>query len=84
MHQGRPVVATTAVGAVAGGLVRDGVNGIVVAPGDPQGLAGAISRLVLDPSLAESLGARGREAVAAFNYDAMAAAFARAIEVALA
>ena len=27
MHQGRPVIATTAVGAVAGGLVRDGETG---------------------------------------------------------
>ena len=36
MHQGTPVIATDAVGAVAGGLVRDGRNGLVVrAPGMP-------------------------------------------------
>src|SRR5205823_12072283 len=29
-NQGVPVIATDAVGAVAGGLVRDGVNGLVV------------------------------------------------------
>ena len=30
MHQGTPVIATDAVGAAAGGLVRDGRNGLVV------------------------------------------------------
>ncbi|HET8978747.1 MAG TPA: glycosyltransferase, partial [Solirubrobacteraceae bacterium] len=29
MHQARPVIATTAVGAAAGGLVRDGATGLV-------------------------------------------------------
>ena len=30
MHQGRPMIASAAVGAVAGGLVHDGQNGLVV------------------------------------------------------
>src|SRR6185437_1751903 len=34
-EQARPMIATTAVGAVAGGLVRDGETGLVIAPGDP-------------------------------------------------
>jgi glycosyltransferase involved in cell wall biosynthesis len=39
MHQGRPVIATDAVGAAAGGLVRDGETGLVVPSGDmrPRG-----------------------------------------------
>jgi glycosyltransferase involved in cell wall biosynthesis len=84
MHQGRPVVATTAVGAAAGGLVLDGETGVVIPPRDPVALAGAISRLLDDEGLRERLGAAAREAAAPYTYDAMAAGFDRALEVALA
>ncbi len=79
MHQGRPVVASAAVGAVAGGLVRDGRNGLVVPPGDPFALAAAIERLLGDESLRARLGDGAREDVAAYTFDAMVAAFASAI-----
>jgi glycosyltransferase involved in cell wall biosynthesis len=84
MHQGRPVIATTAVGAVAGGLVRQGVNGLVVAPGDPAGLARAIDRLIADAPLRGRLGAAARQWVAGYTYDAMADAFGRALAIAIA
>src|SRR5579884_1406805 len=80
MHQGRPVIATSAVGAAAGGLVRDGETGVVVAPRDGSALAAAIVRLLGDGELRRRLGAAGHRAVASFNYDAMAAAFDRAID----
>jgi glycosyltransferase involved in cell wall biosynthesis len=83
LHQGRPVVATTSVGAVAGGLVRDQETGLVVAPGDAGALAGALDRLLEDPALADRLGEAGRVAVAGHTYEAMAAAFGRALELAL-
>jgi glycosyltransferase involved in cell wall biosynthesis len=83
MHQGRPMIASDAVGAVAGGLVRDGVNGLVVPAGDRDALAAAISRLRVDPSLRAQLGAAARDAVAPYTYDAMADAFGRALEAAL-
>jgi glycosyltransferase involved in cell wall biosynthesis len=79
MHQGRPVIATAAVGAVAGGLVIDGETGVVVAPGDARALAGAIERLLADEPLRSRLGMRAREAVSAYTYDAMVEAFDRAI-----
>ncbi len=82
MHQGRPVIATTAVGAVAGGLVVDGRTGLVVPPGDADALAGAISRLVDDRALRTQLGAAAREAVQPYTYEAMADAFDRAFETA--
>ncbi len=82
MHQGRPVVVTTAVGAAAGGLVRDGETGLVVAPGDPAALATAIDRLLADVSLRDRLGASARKAAATYTYEAMAAAFGRALDVA--
>jgi len=82
MHQGRPVVASTAVGAVAGGLVRDGETGLVVPAGDPVSLRLAIDRLLSDVALRARLGAGARAAVAAYNYDAAVAGFDRALAVA--
>jgi glycosyltransferase involved in cell wall biosynthesis len=79
LHQGTPVVATTAVGAVAGGLVRDGETGLVVPPGDAHALAGAIARLLADPALRTRLGASGRAALAGHTYAAMADAFGVAL-----
>ena len=62
--RGRPVVAT-AVGAV-GELVRDGVNGLLVAPGKSEQLADAMAKL-LSRSAAElfAMGLRGRAEVEA-------------------
>lgn len=83
MHQGSSVIATTAVGAVAGGLVRDGQTGLVVAPRDAGALAGAIDRLLADEPLRERLGTAARTAARAYTYDAMAAGFARALATAI-
>ena len=82
MEQGRPMIATTAVGAVAGGLVRGGETGIVVAPGDPIALARAINLVVGDRALRERLGAAARQAVQPYTYDAMADAVDRALAAA--
>ena len=83
MHQGRPMIATTAVGAVAGGLVRDGENGVVIRPGDPAVLAEAIDMLLADGPLRERLGVAAQAAVAPYTYEAMAAAFSRALATAI-
>jgi glycosyltransferase involved in cell wall biosynthesis len=80
MHQGRPVIATSAVGAAAGGLVRDMDTGLVVDPGDPAALATAIDRLLADEPLRRRLGDAARNAVKAYNYDAMSDAFEAAID----
>jgi glycosyltransferase involved in cell wall biosynthesis len=83
MHQGRPVIATSAVGAVAGGLVRDGETGRVVVPGDPEALGRAIADLLADEPVRARLGAAARTAVAAFSYDAAIGAFDRALAIAM-
>ncbi|HEX4689616.1 MAG TPA: glycosyltransferase family 4 protein [Solirubrobacteraceae bacterium] len=80
--QGVPVIATTAVGAAAGGLVRHEQTGLVVAPGDVAGLAAALRRLHDDPALRTRLGAAARDAVRAFSHDAWAAGMARALAAA--
>jgi glycosyltransferase involved in cell wall biosynthesis len=57
----RPIIATNTRGCTA--IVRDGENGLLVPPKDPQALAQAISTLVSDPALRARMGARGREIV---------------------
>jgi glycosyltransferase involved in cell wall biosynthesis len=72
MNQGIPVIATDAVGAAAGGLVRHERTGLVVPAGDADALAGAIRRLHDDPQLRARLGAAGREAVGEYTFEAWA------------
>jgi len=79
MNQHLPIIATDAVGAAAGGLVRDGRNGLVVAAGDPDPLAGALRRLHDDPALREQLGANAAQDVAPYTHAAWADAFAAAL-----
>ena len=81
--QGVPVIATTAVGAVAGGLVRHEETGLVVPAGDAAALAAALRRLHGDPDLRARLGASGRAAVArGYSHADWAAGMARALEAA--
>ena len=81
--QGVPVIATTAVGAAAGGLVRHEQTGLVVPAGDADALAAALRRLHDDPELRARLGAAGRAAVAAGHSHAdWAAGMSRALAAA--
>jgi glycosyltransferase involved in cell wall biosynthesis len=58
MAAGRPIVAS-ATGATPE-LIRDGIEGLVVPPGDTTALVGAIRRLLTDRNLAQRLGASAR------------------------
>jgi glycosyltransferase involved in cell wall biosynthesis len=78
MNQGLAVIASDSVGAAAGGLVRDGVNGLVVPAADELALATAIGRLARDAELRRRLGAAGAQDVVAFNYGAWAEGFSQA------
>jgi len=59
MATGLPVVASS-VGGVPE-VVRDGVDGVLVRPGDREGLAAALGRLDTDPALRRQMGASARE-----------------------
>lgn len=83
MHAGLPVIVSDAVGAAAGGLVRDGQNGYVVPERDIARLAEAIGHLALDRELADRLGAQAREDARAFDYRRMGDAFEAAVEHAI-
>ena len=65
MAAGLPVVASDIAGYRE--VVRDGVEGLLVAPKDPGALAAAAGRILDDPSLASRLGAAGR--ARALTYD---------------
>jgi glycosyltransferase involved in cell wall biosynthesis len=82
MLQGTPVVASDAVGAAAGGLVRDGRNGFVVAAGDADGLATRLRALDGDSELRARLGSTAREDAAAYTPAAWAAGMGRALAAA--
>jgi glycosyltransferase involved in cell wall biosynthesis len=79
MNRGLAVIVSDAVGAAAGGLVRNGENGLVVPAGDSAALAKAMRRLAADVPLRVHLGKNGANDVRAFNYDAWAEGFSRAL-----
>lgn len=58
---GVPIVASQAGGIPE--AVRDGVNGLLVPPGDVEALENAISSLLADPETARRMGQQGRELI---------------------
>jgi glycosyltransferase involved in cell wall biosynthesis len=79
MNQRVAIIASDAVGAAAGGLVRDGRNGLIVPANDAGTLARALARLAVDRELCVRLGSAGARDVGAFDHDAWAAGFSRAL-----
>jgi glycosyltransferase involved in cell wall biosynthesis len=67
MCAGLPVVTTDAVGAAAD-LVRDGVNGAVIAAGDVGALAAALAPMLADADLRRRMGAASADIVSRWSY----------------
>jgi len=80
MHAGTPVIASSAVGAAAGGLVVHGATGLITRAGDDRELASAIDMLLGDAELRDRLSRLGREQVRGYSYEAAADAFGQALE----
>jgi glycosyltransferase involved in cell wall biosynthesis len=83
-NQGVPMVASDAVGAAAGGLVRHLETGLVVPERDAAALGEALDRIVRDEGLRNRLGENARREVAHWTQAAMAAGFLEAVRFALA
>ena len=66
MSCGLPVVTTDVSGIPE--LIRNGVNGLLIPPDDPEALAGALQRLFRDPLFAESLGSEAAKTISE-NFD---------------
>jgi glycosyltransferase involved in cell wall biosynthesis len=70
MAAGVPVVATRVGGTPE--VIRDGEQGLLVAPGDPQAIADAILTVLGDPALSARLAANGRRRVREeFSFEAV-------------
>ena len=67
------------MGAAAGGLVRDGVTGMVVRAGDSADLARAMRVLAEDAELRERYAQAGVRAVLEYSHDAWARGFSEAL-----
>jgi glycosyltransferase involved in cell wall biosynthesis len=79
MHQGTPVIASAAVGAVPGALVLHGVTGLVVRQGDAAELATAIGQVLDDRPLRERLSTSALAVIEGYSYEAAADAFGEAL-----
>jgi glycosyltransferase involved in cell wall biosynthesis len=79
MHAGRPVVVSDAVGAAAGGLVRQGENGLIVPEKQPRALRDALETMLRDQERARRMGEQARRDAGHFTHDRMAAAFEQAV-----
>ncbi len=79
MAAGAAVVATTAVGAAAGGLVIDGETGLVVPERSVEALTEALDRLLADDVYRLSLAWAGTQHVRAWNFSAAADVFEEAL-----
>ncbi|MGI9405119.1 MAG: glycosyltransferase family 4 protein [Hyphomicrobiaceae bacterium] len=66
MAVGRPIVASN-IGQV-GELIEDGCNGILTKPGDPESLAAALRNLLVDKTLASTLGANAAVSAQQFTW----------------
>jgi phosphatidylinositol alpha-mannosyltransferase len=81
MAAGVPVVASDIPGFDE--VVSDGVDGILVPPGEPSALAAAVGRVLEDRDLAEQLGAAGREKAASYSWTRVADRIVAIYEAAL-
>jgi glycosyltransferase involved in cell wall biosynthesis len=82
MYQSKPVIASSAVGAVPGMLVTHGGSGLVVRSGSDGELTEAIARLLEDEPLRDRLGRQARALVEPYTYEAAADAFGEALHAA--
>jgi len=72
---GKPVIGIREGGVMD--AIQDGVTGLLVDPGDPRALAGAIIRMLKDSEFAVRLGQAGRETALSAGWDEKSKRFSR-------
>jgi len=68
MNAGKPVIVSNEVGCQKD-LVENGVNGYVVQPGDSDGLANALKRVLAEPATNRKMGMKSLEKVQACSFE---------------
>ncbi len=68
MNAGKPVIVSSEVGCQRD-LVQDGVNGCVIRPGDIDGLAAGLNRILADPDTNRKMGLKSIERIQAFSFE---------------
>ena len=82
MNQTTVVIASDAVGAAAGGLIKNGENGIIVPEGNPNILANAIEEILSDEEYQKQLAFSAKKTIEGWIYDKMARGFIDAVSFA--
>jgi glycosyltransferase involved in cell wall biosynthesis len=82
MALGKPLVATGVGGPLE--IVEDGTSGLLVPPGDPGVLAGAVGRILADPGLASTLSRGAAKRSTAFTEERTAEEFANLLATVMA
>jgi glycosyltransferase involved in cell wall biosynthesis len=80
MNQGVPVIATDAVGAAAGGLVRDQINGFIVPEKDVPGLNMALEKILGDETLHAEMSKNALLEVSMWTYQRNVNGYLQAID----
>jgi len=83
MNQGCPVIATDAVGAAAGGMVENGVNGFIVPQRSDNALKEALETILGDKTLRDKMAANSRRIVSQYTVGKKAACFKDAVDYVL-
>lgn len=79
-NQGLPVIVSDAVGAAAGGLVQDNVNGFVVPEGDTEALSQSIQKVLENDALRQQFSNAARKKISTWNNEQMVKGFLQAID----
>lgn len=82
-NQGLPVIATSAVGAAAGGLIQHGVNGMIVPERNVQALTDALQHILNDPALRDHLSRNAITTISEWTNERMVLGFRQAIDYAI-
>ena len=80
MNQSAVVIASDAVGAAMGGLIKNDENGIIVPEKNPDALSEAIENILNDDNYQLKLSSEAKKTIQKWTYDKMAQGFINAVE----
>ena len=79
-NQGVPVIVTNSVGAAAGGMVKNGINGFVIPEKNSAALGEALKKILDEPDLRDYMARNAKKTISGWNIEQMVMGFLNAIE----